>query len=87
MSYAGTPERPVGGQQRPRAFSCRNCRRVIHWIDGVGWLHGELPQQLHRPLTCENAHPSCMWRTCDHLNGPDPACVCRCHVLPEGRKR
>lgn len=38
--------------------TCRNCRRPIHWIDGIGWLHGELPQYAGEPITCETAHPS-----------------------------
>lgn len=25
--------------------ACRNCRRPIHWVDGIGWLHGELPRR------------------------------------------
>lgn len=37
--------------------ACRNCRRPIHWVDGIGWLHGELPQYAHEPITCEIAHP------------------------------
>jgi hypothetical protein len=37
--------------------SCRNCRRPVHWLEGIGWLHGELPQYAHLPMTCEIAHP------------------------------
>jgi hypothetical protein len=36
---------------------CRCCRRPIHWMPGVGWLHGELPQYAHEPITCERPHP------------------------------
>lgn len=65
-------------KQKP--YACRNCRRILHWVEDIGWLHGELPQYADRPLTCERAHPSCMYRTCDHADGPDPTCPCRCHV-------
>lgn len=71
-------------------YSCRNCRRPIHWLDGIGWLHGELPTQLDRPFTCENAHPVCSPRPfakadpgCEERHfaaGPDLACQCSCHL-------
>jgi hypothetical protein len=49
--------------------SCRNCRRPIHWVDGIGWLHGELPQYAHEPITCMTAHPvSCT----NHRDGECP---------------
>lgn len=59
--------------------ACRNCRRPIYWLPGVGWLHGELPQYAADPITCENAHPVCLYAACDHGVGPDPDCPCRCH--------
>lgn len=37
--------------------ACRNCRRPIQLIPGIGWLHGELPQYAHQDITCEHAHP------------------------------
>jgi hypothetical protein len=37
--------------------ACRNCRRPIFFVEGIGWLHGELPQYAHQPITCEFAHP------------------------------
>ena len=64
---------------RQKPYSCRNCRRVLQWVAGVGWLHTELPQYAHEPITCERAHPVCMYGTCDHADGPDPDCACRCH--------
>lgn len=63
------------------AEACRNCRRPLHWLPGVGWLHGELPQYAHEPITCADAYPVCEWRVCDHADGPDPLCDCRCHKL------
>jgi hypothetical protein len=60
--------------------ACQNCRRPIHWSPRTGWLHGELPQYAHEPITCEVAAPVCEYRTCDHtVSGPDPLCGCRCH--------
>ena len=51
------------------AFACRNCRRPIERVEGVGWLHGELPQYAHEPITCEDPHPS----GCTHrLDAPCP---------------
>lgn len=62
------------------ADACRNCRRPLHWLHGVGWLHGELPQYAGESITCRNAHPVCDGRPgCDHGNGPDPECACTCH--------
>ena len=63
--------------QRP--YACRNCRRPLHWSEATGWLHGELPQYAHEPITCERPHPACEYSTCDHAAGPDPNCPCRCH--------
>jgi hypothetical protein len=48
----GTP-----ADDRPDKDACRNCRRPLHWVDGVGWLHGELPQYAHEENTCVYAHP------------------------------
>lgn len=78
----------------PERFACRNCRRPIHWLHGVGWLHGELPQYPGEPITCERPEPVCSPRPftkaapdCEvrHLAaGPDPDCVCGCHLpVPE----
>jgi len=47
---------------------CRNCRRPIHLVDGIGWLHGELPQYAHEPITCTYAHPV----SCEHRKGACP---------------
>lgn len=70
--------------------ACRNCRRPIHWSPQTGWLHGELPQYAHEPITCNVAAPVCEYRACDHASsGPDPLCGCRCHkptTQPEGEK-
>ena len=32
--------------------ACRNCRRPIEYVPGIGWLHGELPQYAHEDITC-----------------------------------
>lgn len=67
------------------ADACKNCRRPIHWLPGVGWLHDELPQYADQPITCTNAIPVCEYWACDHselpygADGPDGACGCRCH--------
>jgi len=38
-------------------------------VDGIGWLHGELPQYANQPITCGYAHPvSCTW----HRQGECP---------------
>lgn len=65
--------------------ACRNCRRPIHWVEGIGWLHGELPQYAHEPITCGEAYPVCEYRKCDHGGGPDPTCACRCHIPGSAR--
>ena len=62
-----------------RPYACRNCRRPLRWSPATGWLHGELPQYAHEPITCERPHPVCEYSTCDHATGPDPNCPCRCH--------
>lgn len=68
-----------------RPFACRNCRRPLHWSEATGWLHGELPQYAHEPITCERALPSCMYSNCDHtVSGPDDECPCNCHVSGAG---
>lgn len=67
-----------------KPFACRNCRRVLQWMEGVGWLHDELPQYAAEPITCERPLPVCMYSTCDHAGGPNPTCSCSCHV-PGGR--
>lgn len=73
----GLSARPAK-QQRP--YACRNCRRPLHWSDATGWLHDELPQYAHEPITCERPHPVCDGRPgCDHGDGPDPNCPCTCH--------
>lgn len=43
-------------QLLPRS-SCRHCRRPIAFVEGVGWLHDELPKYAHEPITCESAQP------------------------------
>lgn len=48
--------------------ACQNCRRPIHWMDGVGWLHGELPQYAGEPITCTIPHPV----SCPHRSSPCP---------------
>ena len=37
--------------------ACRNCRRPLFDVEGVGALHGELPQYAHEPMTCTNPIP------------------------------
>lgn len=60
--------------------ACRNCRRPLHWLPGIGWLHGEVARYAHEPITCTIAYPVCDGRPgCDHGAGPDPACGCGCH--------
>lgn len=70
------------------ADACANCRRPLHWVDGVGWLHGELPQYAHEPVGCGVAKPVCQYSKCDHTeHGPDPDCPCRCHRPAPARRR
>jgi len=58
--------------------ACRNCRRPIFFVAGIGWLHGELPQYAHQPITCEIAHPV----ECSHrIDAPCPYFA----ALPEER--
>lgn len=46
----------------PLKDACRSCRRPIHWVPSVGYLHGELPQYAHEDNNCGYAHPvSCTW--------------------------
>lgn len=81
----------------PHPDACRNCRRPIHWLDGIGWLHGELPQYAGEPITCGRPEPVCSPRPfttatpgCEgyHLAaGPDPACQCSCHLPSAERTR
>lgn len=66
------------------ADACRNCRRPLGWVEGIGWLHEELPQYAGQEITCTNAVPVCERRNCDHSAGPKPACPCACHK-PGGR--
>lgn len=75
--------------------ACRNCRRPLHWSEETGWLHGELPQYAHEPITCQRPEPVCSPRSgtkpepgCEQrqLAGPDPDCPCSCHQ-PSGRPR
>ena len=66
--------------REPERFACANCRRPLHWVEGVGWLHGELPQYAHEEPNCGVAAPVCQYSTCDHTaGGPDPDCPCKCH--------
>lgn len=37
--------------------ACRNCRRPISYVDGIGWLHEELPQYAHEESTCSIPFP------------------------------
>lgn len=67
----------------PMTDACRNCRRPLYWVEGVGWLHGELPQYAHEPIRCNHPKPVCRVRACDHVDsGPDPDCDCVCHGGP-----
>lgn len=38
-------------------YACANCRRPVHWVEGVGWLHGELPKYAHEPPPADPAEP------------------------------
>lgn len=38
-----------------KKHACANCRRPIHYVEHVGWLHGELPQYAHEDNTCTRA--------------------------------
>jgi hypothetical protein len=40
-----------------RRNACRDCRRPIVLVLGIGWLHSELPQYAHEPMTCGVARP------------------------------
>lgn len=62
-----------------KPFACRNCRCPIYWSSATGWIHGSLPQYAHEDVTCDRAHPVCTHSTCDHMDGPEPDCPCRCH--------
>lgn len=67
-------------------FACRNCRRPLAWVAGIGWLHEELPRYAHEPITCGFAAPVCEYRRCDHeQSGPEPLCPCRCHIRAAAR--
>jgi hypothetical protein len=80
-----------------KPFACRNCRRPLHWQENIGWLHGELPQYAHEPITCERAEPVCSpppfaqpKPNCAprHLTaGPDPSCPCTCHQTLDDMQR
>lgn len=66
------------------AWACRNCRRPLHWLAGVGWLHGELPQYAHEASSCNRAEPVCDGNDpkCEtrHITfGPEEGCQCACH--------
>lgn len=78
-------------------FACRNCRRPLHWLPEIGWLHGELPQYAARELTCERAEPVCSPRPftkaapdCERrlvADGPHLDCPCGCHLPAERTTR
>jgi hypothetical protein len=79
-------------------FACRNCRRPLYWSEATGWLHGELPQYAHEPITCENPVPVCSPRSftkadpsCEArliASGPHADCACGCHApAPERTAR
>lgn len=34
-----------------RTNACRNCHRPISLVEGIGWLHEELPQYADEPIT------------------------------------
>lgn len=38
-------------------YACANCRRPVQWVDGVGWLHGSLPQYAGEPAAGDPAEP------------------------------
>jgi hypothetical protein len=66
------------------AYACRNCRRPLYWLPGVGWLHGELPQYAHESSSCNRAEPVCDGNVphCEtrHIAfGPEEGCHCTCH--------
>jgi hypothetical protein len=58
-----TPVVPV-----EKADACRSCRRPIEWVNEIGWLHGDLPQYAHEPITCNIPHPV----SCTHRHGECP---------------
>lgn len=37
--------------------ACRNCRRPISYLRGIGWVHEELPQYAHEESTCGVPYP------------------------------
>ncbi len=48
--------------------ACRNCRRPLHWVDDIGWLHGEAAAYAHEPIACAIPHPV----ECRHGHGNCP---------------
>lgn len=46
---------PCGDCAKP--YACSNCRRPLEWVEGIGWLHSELPQYAGEPMTCGVAEP------------------------------
>lgn len=56
--------------------SCRSCRRPIQWVEGIGWLHDELPQYAAEPITCEQPVPVCLYRTCPVSAESSAGCTC-----------
>lgn len=63
---------------------CRNCGLPLHWVDGVGWLHGLVTSSWSgKDVGCEQAIPWCPFEDCTHGDQDPPhACGCRCHPRP-----
>ena len=38
--------------------TCRDCRRPISLVEGVGWLHRESPEDAQEEFACGGADPS-----------------------------
>lgn len=89
MSKPATPP-PCEGLSGEAA--CRNCRRPIQFVTGIGWLHDELPQYAHEPITCDNPQPagpsaSDEWMKCTGypITGGQLAHGGPCPMHPEAR--
>jgi hypothetical protein len=58
---------------------CRDCNRPIQLLDGIGWLHAELPQFAYDEFPCGGAaplSPRCPW--CDRSV---PSVQTRCGLI------
>lgn len=65
--------------------ACRNCRRGVQLLAGIGWVHTELPQHANGPFTCERPVPvEYRCPVCDQLQPKTPDKLVARHNGPEG---